>query len=457
MYKTFICLRYLAKKRITWFSVVSVLLGVMALVVVMGVMHGFTGFLRKSMRGMFADIVVRSVSSSGFDHYERLAEEIEKLDGVVATAPRLAGFGILKRQFAGQIDYKPIQFIGIIPDRENAVNDFKSQVGKPLDRDGNVQKHGDPDDPSSLSDFLGENMAGKNSGLVWDDPSSVPEEARDDDLVILGSQVAIYEPQLVGYMRVKIVTIEMERGEASSRMFRLANTFSSGNYEYDSGTAYITLDAAQTLTRMTNAVTEISVRTTVDNNNALLAISNRIQEIVDNADYIDLYRRPESYCWFQLNRTLLNAIDLETTTMYILLFLLLVVAGFATVAILTLIVLQKHKDVGVLMAMGADRAGIARIFLTFGLVIGIAGASLGVGAGVLFLWKLEPIRAFVSHFLGFDPFPATLYYFSEIPKEYDPLRIIKIWAAAVAICLLASLYPALRASRLNPVEIIRYE
>jgi lipoprotein-releasing system permease protein len=107
--------------------------------------------------------------------------------------------------------------------------------------------------------------------------------------------------------------------------------------------------------------------------------------------------------------------------------------------------------------MGADRAGIRKVFLTFGLIIGLVGATLGVGAGMAFLWRLEDVRAAVSHATGFDPFPAKLYYFTEIPKEYDAGRYLRIWLAAVGVCLIAAVYPAARAARLNPVEIIRYE
>jgi len=470
VYKTFICLRYLAKKRITWFSVISVLVGVMALVVVMSVMHGFTRFMRESMQGMLADVVVRSPASRGFDHYERLMQEIAQVPGVVASAPRITKFGLVQTGYGRESSLSAITISGIIPELEDKVSvragkeggGFRSMVGLPLDRAGNVGS-----DEEGARPWEGEDVRGMNWTLTWDDPESVPEEARDAALCIAGSQVFggrffrsnNLAAALIGWMRVKITTIGMESGDPSERYFTLANTISTANYEYDAGRIFITLEAAQTLTRMTGAVTEIHVKTAASGRAAIAQMSRQIQAVIDKADYIEASRRPAAAPWFESaeNAMLLNAFQLETLTMYILLFLLLVVAGFATIAIMTLIVLQKTKDIGVLMAMGAPGAGIRRVFLTFGLAIGILGATLGLAGGLLFLWQLEPIRAGVSAALGFDPFPADLFYFSEIPKEYSAARFAATWAAAVGLCLLAAAYPASRASRLNPVEIIRYE
>jgi len=474
VYKTFICLRYLAKKRITWFSVISVLLGVMALVVVMSVMHGFTRFMRESMQGMLADVVVRSPASRGFDHYERLMEEIGQVPGVVASAPRITKFGLAQTGYGRESSLSAITISGIIPELEDKVSvragkeggGFRSMVGLPLDRSGNVQRD-EEEEREEERPWEGEDVRGMNWTLTWDDPESVPAEARDAALCIAGSQVLggrffrsnNLAAALIGWMRVKITTIGMEAGEPSERYFTLANTISTGNYEYDSGRIFITLEAAQSLTRMKGAVTEIHVKTAASGRAAIAEMSRQIQAVIDRADYIEASRRPTASPWFSSaeNAILLNAFRLETLTMYILLFLLLVVAGFATIAILTLIVLQKTKDIGVLMAMGAAGGGIRRVFLTFGLAIGILGATLGLAGGLVFLWQLEPIRSGVSAALGFDPFPADLFYFSEIPKEYSAARFAATWAAAVGLCLLAAAYPAYRASRLKPVEIIRYE
>ena len=457
MYKTFICLRYLAKKRITWFSVVSVLLGVMTLVVVMSVMHGFTGFLRQAMQGIVADISVETCSPLGFSDYERLMKDIETVPGVVATAPRITKYGIMQRPMGGEFISQTVKIIGIDPEREDKVNDFKAMVGKPLDVSGNVPSHDDGTPQTGDDDA---DLVGRNWQLQWDDPDSVDPRVRDKALFIVGSQLlprTLPRTFFVGWMIAKLITIDMIEGEPSARHFALANTFSSGKYDYDSSTVYITLDAAQKLTRMDAAVSEIGVKANVATQKELETLASEIQKKVDEADYIPLNRRPEALCWFEINRTVLQAIELETTMMYILLFLLLIVAGFATIAILTLIVMQKRKDVGILMSMGASQTGIRGVFLTFGLVIGIVGASLGVAAGLAFLWRLEDIRHLVFRMTEFDPFPASLYYFSEIPTEYSFWRILKIWGAAIGVCLLASLYPAMRASRLDPVEIIRYE
>ena len=455
MYKWFICLRYLAKKRITWFSVGSVTLGVLALVVVMSVMHGFTGLLRDSMHGTLGDIVIQAWSSKGFEGYERLMEEVEGLPHVVATSPRVEKVAICTQKVGDELVYDPVRFIGIIPTLEDKVNGFRSRVGRPLDMEGNLGADTDTD-TTQAGDT--EDWTGKNYDFTWDDPESISEDDKRYDLCIPGSQILggrLPASFHVGRTKVKLVTVESMQGDPSARYFIVGNTFSSGMWEYDKSTVYIPLGAAQTLARTPGAATHLLVR--VDDAKHVDETVERINELIADADYLDVLYPPEALPWQKVNPSLLNAIDLETSTMYILLFLLLIVAGFATISILQMIVLQKRRDVGVLMAMGADRAGIRRVFLTFGLIIGLVGATLGVAAGMGFLWRLEDVRGVVRRATGFDPFPATLYYFTEIPKEYDAARYLRIWLAAVAVCLIAAVYPAARASRLNPVEIIRYE
>ncbi|MFH0963320.1 MAG: ABC transporter permease [Planctomycetota bacterium] len=454
MYKTFICLRYLARKRITWFSVVSVTLGVMALIVVMSVMHGFTGLLKASMHGTLSDIVVQSPSARGFAGYERLSKEIAALPHVSAVAPRIEKWAICAVRMGEELNYTPVRLIGIVPELEDSVNHFRSTVGKPLDRQRNIRQGAEWEELGAL--WKKEDWRGKNWKLTWDDPAMA--EGREETLCIPGSQVIRRElppSYWIGRERLKLITVEMQGGGDSSAYFTVANTFSSGMWEYDRTVVYIPLEAAQRLVRIPGAVTELMVR--VDDERAIGETAQRINDLLARADASDAESRPVALGWQEVNPALLNAVNLETTTMYILLFLLLVVAGFATIAILTLIVLQKRRDIGVLMAIGAPPGGVRRVFLTFGLIIGLVGATLGVAAGMGFLWRLEDVRAAVNHITGFDPFPAELYYFSAIPKEYSALRYFKIWLAAVGVCVIASVYPAARAARLNPVEIIRYE
>jgi len=487
VYKLVICLRYVIRKRITWFSVGSVILGVMALVVVTSIMMGYTEFLRASTRGTLGDIVVVGPSARGFGGYERLMAEIAQVEHVTAMAPRVAKFAILHQRVGDEMDFKPVEFIGIVPELEQEINRFREMVGARVGGPDDAEGGGGTDDESQENP-----LREKGWRLSVEEGEGVGEGARKRDVCLLGGQMLLdnfrregppsqsfedYVSERAGKKRVKLVTVSNETGRASAGRFIMANTYSSGDYDYDSKKVYVSLGAAQKLAGPGDAVTEIHVKLDPEfvkrREGALWRLRQRlagnrgarpfddvvyeIQSIVDDADYIEIERLPYVVWWREINQVLDKAIELETQTMIILLLLLLLVAGFATIAILTLLVMQKRKDVGVLMAMGASRGGVRGIFLSFGLVIGIVGATLGMGAGLAFLWHLEDIRQGLSRLLGFDPFPAELYRFSEIPRQFDVGRNAVIWAAAVGVCLIASLYPAFRASRLSPVEIIRDE
>lgn len=487
MYKLVVCLRYVIKKRITWFSVGSVILGVMALVVVTSIMMGYTAFLRASTRGTLGDIVIVGPSARGFDHYGRLMEEIARVEHVTAVAPRVSKFAILHQRVADEMDFKAVEFIGVVPDLEQEINRFRGMVGARVGGGDDAEPLGATQDEPQQNP-----LRERDWRLVIEERENVHGSARDRDLCLLGGQMVLdsyrrekppaqsfedYVAERAGKKPLKLVTVSNETGKASVGRFIMANTYSSGDYDYDSRIVYVSLAAAQKLAGLGDAVTEINVKLDPQfvkkREGALWRLRQRlagnrgtrplddvvdeIQDVVDRADYIELERLPYAVWWRQINHVLDRAIELETQTMILLLLLLLVVAGFATIAILTLLVMQKRKDVGVLMAMGAPRSGVRGIFLWFGTVIGVVGATLGMGAGLAFLWRLEDIRQGLSRILGFDPFPEALYRFSEIPRQFDPVRNVVIWSAAVGVCLLASLYPAFRASRLSPVEIIRDE
>jgi lipoprotein-releasing system permease protein len=161
--------------------------------------------------------------------------------------------------------------------------------------------------------------------------------------------------------------------------------------------------------------------------------------------------------WMDLQGPLLHAVQMETTILNILLFMIIAVAGFGILATFYMIVVEKTRDIGIMKSLGAPSGGVLRIFLGYGLSLGIVGAGAGAILGLAFVWYINDIAGVIEWITGQEVFDPTIYYFREIPTIIDPFTIAWIVAGALGIAVLASVLPALRASQLHPVEALRYE
>jgi lipoprotein-releasing system permease protein len=161
--------------------------------------------------------------------------------------------------------------------------------------------------------------------------------------------------------------------------------------------------------------------------------------------------------WRDLQGPLLAAVQMETTILNILLFLIIAVAGFGILATFFMIVVEKTRDIGVLKALGAPSSGVMSIFLNYGLSLGVAGSGMGLVLGLLFVTFINQIAAVVEKILGQEIFDPTVYYFQQIPTIVNPSMLFWVVAGAIVIAVGASVLPSLRAARLHPVEALRYE
>jgi len=161
--------------------------------------------------------------------------------------------------------------------------------------------------------------------------------------------------------------------------------------------------------------------------------------------------------WTDLQGPLLQAVQMETTILNILLFLIIAVAGFGILATFFMIVVEKTRDIGILKALGAPSRGVMSIFLSYGLSLGLVGSGVGMVLGLLFVVYINDIAGVLEWATGREVFDPTVYYFTEIPTIIDPWTVAWIMAGSVLIAVLASVLPALRAARLHPVQALRYE
>ncbi|MEZ4845758.1 MAG: FtsX-like permease family protein [Bdellovibrionota bacterium] len=407
-FETFIGLRYLLSKKkhhllslITLISIAGVVVGVMALTVVLSVVSGFEQDFQKKILGNNAPLILLKADGS-ITETEELMNRIESVEGVTATSPFIYA-EVLSQSEAGKS--AGIVVYGIQPDRVQKVTSLGTDMVEGKVEDLNV----DGDYPSII---VGKELA--EQGLYTYKGSTIDLISPFGEVTPFG-----YGPKVL--------------------RFKVSGIFKSGLYEYDSKSAYIRMDQAQRFFGKEGQVAGIQIN--VDNIDKARQIGARVQEKVGSEYYVRH--------WLELNQDLFNAFKLEKTTFFIVLTMIILVASFNIIGTLTLLVLTKGKEISILKAMGASNFSIARIFMTTGTFIGGVGVFFGLifGFGLCYLLKV---------YIKF-PLNSDVYQLDTLPVKMDAIEFVIIGASALAISFLATLYPALKASRLDPSEGLRYE
>ena len=412
-YELFIGLRYLKAKRkqtfvslITVISIAGVMVGVTALIVVLAVMNGFKEDLQERILGVTSHVVVSSFDGP-ISNYREVAADVEGVAEVTAAAPFIYAQGMINspRATSGAV------LRGIEPETAAKVVSLPKNL-----RSG------------SLEELEG----AEESGGMGATPG-----------IILGSELA----RNLGVVRGDPVTVISPLGRLTplgqvprSQTFRVAGIFDSGMYEYDSTLAYLSLGTAQRFLGIGDRVTGIEIR--LDDIYGADRVATAISRALGGYPFW-------SRDWMRMNKNLFSALKLEKIVMFIILTLIILVAAFNIVGTLIMVVIEKTRDIAILKSMGATRRSIMKIFMIEGLVIGLVGTLLGLLGGYL-LCKLLATYQFIE-------LPRDVYYISTLPVKMEALDVTLIALAAVVISLVATVYPAWQASRLDPAEAIRYE
>ena len=428
MYKLILALRYLKARRVTILAIGGTALGVMAFIVVLGVMQGFSKEMRARMRGVLGDLTIKSRMGE-FHLPPDLLAELARFENVKAYSEQLLGLALLKikRSEDEKPTFKYCIFKGVDPERERQVINLD-----------------DEDFFEAVTGSLETGDLGENPWLIGG------RELLDNPAVPMGSEVVL------------VVLKEVGGHEFSGPRFRVAGKFTSGMYEFDSKFVYIPLWTAQEMMQSPDILTSITV--VLDKPEKLHATRDRLDDfLVSRYSTLKLVegdvpaRQFYVETYEELNQTLFTALKLQThLATYILIFYFLV-AGFVIIAIMTLMVLEKTRDIGITRSLGASASGVLRIFLNYGLAVGVAGAALGGIAGLVMLNRLDAIRQGIVKLTGWDPFPQELYVFEHVPREISPGTLVVILLAAIALGLMAAVCPAIRAARMDPVKTLRYE
>jgi lipoprotein-releasing system permease protein len=414
-YELFIGLRYLRARRretfislITVISVLGVMIGVMTLNVVMAVMTGFEEVLRDRLLGINAHVAL--VKTGGYlTDYETLLGEVSEEPGVVAATPSI--YGQVMVTAGSRVSGVVVR--GVDPDRVGKVIDIQRFIKEgsleALKTRRAVEIDGRPVSLPGL--ILGSRLAGQ-LGVTVGDPIQVVSP--------LGTPTAIGVVPKV-------------------RRFFVAGVFDSGMHEYDATLVYMSLPDAQRFFELGDGVSSIEIR--VADVYQAQEVARRIQRRLGLPYWAE--------DWSRLWPNLFSALRLEKTVYFLVLLLMVIIGAFNIVSTLIMVVMEKRKDVAILQSMGATRRSIRRIFLIKGCVIGTVGTLLGVLFGYGLCLLIERYQ--------FIELPKDVFLISTVPVRIYLSNFVLVAVASILICLLASIYPARHAAKLDPVEIIRYE
>ena len=398
------------------------MLGVTVLILVIAVMTGFDRELRQKVIDFDAHILV--TSEEVFRDWRALKIKIDNTPGVVATAPYVQGPVIVEfhnRRLAPLIR-------GVDPQQEEKVIPLQKFIkyGK-LDLEGE-------------STVLGIELARKLG-------------------VSVGDKVTIYSPGNLGQVMDSIKKLENAKGEEERKAIdelrdvilpkelTVTGIFETGHYLHDSEFLLVPVYVGQELYGLGDALHGITVKT--DNPYGAERVKQQIQQLLEPPQY--------AQTWIDMNRQYFEAVRLERTVMFFLLFFIVIVAAFGIMSTLITVTVQKRHEIGIVKALGANIAQIIWVFLGQGTIVGLFGTLTGLGLGMTLIRYRNEFSHWLASTLHIEIFPREVYQFSSIPAEVIPHDVAIICISAFFICSFAALIPAYFAARLDPVQALRYE
>lgn len=403
-FELLVAIRYLKAKRkqavislITVISIVGVAAGVGALIIALAINAGFRRDLEKKLLGAQAHVtLVPRNRTGGIANYDRIVKEAEKVSGVLFAAPAVYQTVLMTSEAASS----GVVMKGIDPEMETRMSALASNMSE-----------------GSLKDF-------------------------HDDSVIIGKELAKKLGTFKGD-KVQIITAETHMTPLGavprSRLVQVVGIFSSGLYDYDSSWVYVPLSFSQRMLALGDLVSDVEVK--IDDIYQAKVVGQKIVDRLDGTvDFTD---------WMTMNQSIFQALTLEKIVMFITIGLIVFVAALNIVAMLIMMVMEKTRDIAILLSMGATQENIRRIFILQGVIIGVIGTISGVIIGQIVCHLADKY-----HLISLAPDVYTIAY---VPFKASPMDSVIVAGAAILISFFATLYPSSAASRLQPVEALRYE
>jgi lipoprotein-releasing system permease protein len=411
-YELFVGLRYTHTKRRTHFisfisftSMLGIALGVTALITVLSVMNGFETELRDRILGMASHATITALDGS-LEDWQDVSGMVEGEPHVLASAPFVTGESMLSngKQVSGA------QIRGVLPETEGRVSDVVTHI-----RGGDIS-------------LLRE---GEYGIILGSELAAVLGADIGDAITVVSPQVTIAPTGILPRLR----------------RFTVVATFEVGMFEYDRGVALVHMRDAAKLFRLDTAASGLRLKLDDVFDAPLVAwqLASRLP---------GEYRVQD---WTRRHANFFRAIKTEKRVMFIILTLIVAVAAFNIVSTLIMVVTDKRSDIAILRTLGAPPRSIMGIFIIQGVVIGVLGTALGVAGGVGLALNVETIVPAIERFFNVQFLAADVYYISEVPSELHWQDVWVMASVALALSLLATLYPAWRAARTHPAEALRYE
>jgi len=406
-FETFFSLRYLKAKRkqgfisiITGISILGIMIGVMALIVVLGVMNGFREDLMKKILGVNSHLLIMSYKG-GIRDTEAVIKKALEVDGVLSATPFIYSQVMIK--YAGNISGPILR--GVDPATAGTVIDIDSMI-----KEGSL--------------------------------NALKEAENDLKGIIIGSELSKH----IGALPGDTVTLVSATGKltplgrvANEGKFKVKALFESGMYEYDSSLVFLSLTDAQDFLSLGEEVTGIELKVKDINE------SDKIGEIIQDKLGYPYWTKD----WKVMNKSLFSALKLEKAAMFIILIMIVLVGALNIISSLVMLVMEKSRDIAILRIMGTSSRSIMSIFIFQGLFVGLVGTILGLMSGSFLCYLLARYE--------FIELPPDVYYITTLPVRMEWLDVVSIVVAAIIISFLATVYPSWQASKVNPVEALRYE
>ncbi len=468
MYKALLCWRYLRTRFLAVVCIVSVMLGVATLVVVNSVMAGFSTKLKDRFHGMLSDIVVESPSYNGFpidaDAMISRIMSSPAAEHIEAITPTVEVFGMLVYENGPDKVTIPVQIVGTDPAGRAKVGGFAQYLGQP-------ERRSNPTfdlSPEAMARWQSKNRPVPNARTPGPVPGDVPAiaeppaEPETPNAAIPGIGITHFRvtnpktgvvedvPHIFPGDSFKLVTVGAgkENLEPVYSNFTVADSIKTEMTEFDGRFVFVSLKYLQRLRAMGDRATHIQIK--LKDYSKAPAVMSELRRLFPDEFHFRMGT------WEQKQNSILGAIAMERGLMNLLLFMIVGVAGFCILAIFSMIVREKTRDIGILKSLGASNAGVMQIFLSYGLMLGSIGATLGAGLGLWITYKINPIEEVLFGLTGVG-FDRNLYYFTEIPTTVEPTTVLLVCMGAIVTAVVFSAWPALRAARLQPVQALRFE
>jgi len=386
------------------FSFLGIMLGVATLIIVMAVMNGFRKELLEKILGLNGHLLIQPLESPLTD-WQEVAERVGKVEGIKLAAPIVEG---------------------------------QALASSPLGASGVLLRGVRAADLAKLPSVATNIRQGTLEGFDEGQGVAIGRRLADQLSLRAGDSVTLVAPR--GAVTPMGTTPRI-------KAYKIAAVFEIGMSEYDAAFVFMPLSEAQAYFNRAGDVTAIEVYT-------------------DNPDQVDYIRKLVAEAanrpifmvdWRQRNATFFNALQVERNVMFLILTIIVIVAAFNITSGLIMLVKDKGRDIGILRTMGVTQGAIMRVFMMTGASVGVVGTLVGFLLALLVCLNIESIRRFVSWLTNTELFSPELYFLSKLPADLDGGETMAVVVMALALSLLATLYPAWRAARLDPVEALRYE